>query len=989
MEKIISCNITDENLIDLGIDYKQLNKADFEGIDTSKDILSIEDGEYLSSAAWDYIDLDAHNTVVINSSVGIGKSYLAREIAKKYYMANDEMGVPQYCVIFAAPYKSLVEQYVKDITEDLRNEGFEDVDIPDYNNLLENDFGAYNANKTINNIKNISSKRMHVITVNCLLGNPGENTVEQNFVKRNYLEQIIEISKDEQRKIVIIFDELHDAVHNFKQKLIFSLWRFRTSYTLHKAFILSATFNEASKIVIKYIAELTSKKLQIIETDRIQRTSSLSNLHIHLNRTNNNFYDFDSEEIIEVLNRIITKHDTINILSYSRTLCSDIIRGEYGLEIRKLLLSKYGNRLNICIPEKYHPSRRQRIKKGIPNEVTYSENFEEGKCNIGTIFKTGINIEEENSGYVIILPSKKAIQNSITEQSLGIFTKGIIPLIQSLARVRKKSDIYVLMSYPNSDEYIDMHHGGWLGEDNYMSKLLDIECFKDCFLRNDNFRYLHYDYSKQFDFISKKYHEIKTRLENEIKQAEDFEKEGQRDFLPYLKYPTLDMFILEDGEKYLYNKYAIWGKNLSSYMIWAAFNNQFVNCKLTEVSSSAIKEQIKIDNVQGLIYDVFTTNYNQYFNEIKVCDLELYNNLFRIITSTMDIQVKKEGKEEYVRLQNYMLARHIMAFIQRFIKGNRSMNKKYMKLNETGSTFETEKFSEDDYLLCCIANSLKYDSNNDRLTKDAKDNDLVDAYRDLSEVREQFVNNELLVLQDQYGLYVKNKLEDYQRVPFDEESIQFIVDTMKKIKKDSYYSNFRIFQNTNFDNYNEAIKDVFKELKCAFFNISYTKKVTVNNSDNNSREQRYYIQIKELPINRTGINLLYYWTPYNKEENYENREDYLYSVKYGYHIEPAEIPEDAPLTESELLMMENLENKLSEINIQNREDSSINEEERYENREEYLRVINHEHYIEPAEISEDAPLTESELLTIKNLENIISKINIQNREDSSSNEISI
>ena len=35
---------------------------------------------------------------------------------------------------------------------------------------------------------------------------------------------------------------------------------------LHKNFIISATFSEASKVVIEYLAEPTDRKIQIIES---------------------------------------------------------------------------------------------------------------------------------------------------------------------------------------------------------------------------------------------------------------------------------------------------------------------------------------------------------------------------------------------------------------------------------------------------------------------------------------------------------------------------------------------------------------------------------------------------------------------------------------------------------------------------------------------------------------------------------------------------
>ena len=74
--------------------------------------------------------------------------------------------------------------------------------------------------------------------------------------------------KAQNKKVVFIYDEIHDTIHNFRQELIFNLWKWKN--VIHKNFVISATFNEASKIVIEYLAELTDRKIQIIESERVR-----------------------------------------------------------------------------------------------------------------------------------------------------------------------------------------------------------------------------------------------------------------------------------------------------------------------------------------------------------------------------------------------------------------------------------------------------------------------------------------------------------------------------------------------------------------------------------------------------------------------------------------------------------------------------------------------------------------------------------------------
>jgi len=264
MELNSTVKIKETELLNTPIDYKSLNVTDFnQGLETIKEIVNVPKGKYLTDVVINKIIPGDCNTVVINSSVGQGKSTLAIEIAKRYYERTDSKTKRyRYTVIFAVPYKSLIKQYKEKLIEEI-NKGKKSkilTVIPDYSNLT----GEENQdpeNTILNNPDGASSRRMHVVTTNFLLGNPGDST-DQRFLKREYLNLIIKKNQVQNRKIIIIFDEIHDCIHNFKQDLIYSLWRFKTNNILHKTFILSATFNEASKVVIKYIAELPTYPIE-------------------------------------------------------------------------------------------------------------------------------------------------------------------------------------------------------------------------------------------------------------------------------------------------------------------------------------------------------------------------------------------------------------------------------------------------------------------------------------------------------------------------------------------------------------------------------------------------------------------------------------------------------------------------------------------------------------------------------------------------------
>src|SRR5690606_28552752 len=105
------------------------------------------------------------------------------------------------------------------------------------------------------------NKKVHVVTANTLLGNPGEDSYKNSNIKRIYLNDLIADCEKRGRKVVFIYDEVHDTIPNFKEEYIFNLWKWKN--VIHKNFVISATFTEASFVVIEYLAELTDKQINI------------------------------------------------------------------------------------------------------------------------------------------------------------------------------------------------------------------------------------------------------------------------------------------------------------------------------------------------------------------------------------------------------------------------------------------------------------------------------------------------------------------------------------------------------------------------------------------------------------------------------------------------------------------------------------------------------------------------------------------------------
>ena len=229
------------------------------------------------------IDLTTKETMVINAQVGNGKSFAIIQTIKRFYESKEN----DYLIIVATPFVSLVEQYVKDIETDGK--------IPAEQIF---NYGSLGRSKTP-----YLNKKIHVVTANTLLGNPGEDSYKNSDIKRNYLNNLINNCEKSGRKVVFIYDEVHDTISNFKEEFIFNLWKWKN--VIHKNFIISATFTEASFVVIEYLAELTDKKINVVEFPRIRIESNQSKLFLHYSSSYN--FSNTTPEIVQVIDELITR----------------------------------------------------------------------------------------------------------------------------------------------------------------------------------------------------------------------------------------------------------------------------------------------------------------------------------------------------------------------------------------------------------------------------------------------------------------------------------------------------------------------------------------------------------------------------------------------------------------------------------------------------------------------------------------------------------
>lgn len=562
------------------IEFKEINPSDFPGFivenNNKKIIIEPNKKGFINEVFQNQIDLLHKNTVVVNAAVGHGKSTAIINTIKRYYNNHSE------CVIIVAtPFVSLVEQYYTDIHEKAKIPAS---DIYNYANL--------GRDLTID----YETKRIHIVTVNTLLGNPGEDGFKNSDMKRKYLNEMIKLCKEQNKKVVFVYDEIHDAIQNFKEEFIFNLWKWRD--IILKNYILSATYNEASKIVIEYLAELTDRKIQIIESKRILFPEKQSKLYLHYSPA----YNFKSTtpELVQVVTDLINANKNIDILCYSKTLSKSIIKDTEG--IGKLLKNKFGI-INDCTSELISNQR------AINEEPT--NRYDNDKCNVGTNFKTGVSIHKNHHAFIIVMPPRAS--RLWFRNKDGIFSGGINSVIQAMARQRKKGEIHIIMPKPDWFDYMSLMHAG-IDEEQAFAYGSIYDVIKH-FKKDENLvKYFPLD---RQDYLMLLFY--KEKLYNNVVDEIDHINAIERDGLAGLSFPEYKSFKLNRGEDYIANSFKFFGEDIAAYLTYSAFTNQFVNCRL-----EGITYKTTLFFQQGRIQAGLNEYFNKYFSE------DYYYSIFQV-----------------------------------------------------------------------------------------------------------------------------------------------------------------------------------------------------------------------------------------------------------------------------------------------------------------------------------------------------------------------
>ncbi|RYJ43274.1 DEAD/DEAH box helicase family protein [Flavobacterium beibuense] len=688
-------NLPNSLFEDFPIEFKEINPEDFPLFEVEnnreKIIIEPDNRGYINDTFQEKIDLRHKNTVVVNAAVGQGKSTAIINTIGKYYRNH-----PNTIIIVASPFVSLVEQYCNDIHVK--------AEIPEeqiYN------YGLIGRNSTID----YKQRRIHVITANTLLGNPGEDAFRNSDKKRQYLNGLISHCEENHLEVVFVYDEIHDAIQNFKEEYIFSLWKWKN--VILKNYILSATYNEASKVVIEYLAELTDKKIQIIESKRVVFPEKQSKLYLHYSPA----FSFQSSnpELERLVKDLIDKDKQIDILSFSKKLAKEIINDEEG--IGKLLKDKFGE-LNDCTSELNY---NQRLENAAP-----TNRFDNTMCNVGTNFKTGVSIEKDNHAFIIILPSRSTRMEFANQN--GIFSGGINSIIQALARQRTPGEIHILLPNPDKFVYDSLLRAG-------MSET-QIGAFKqqyDVIMHHDARSKNKVEYFKldsQDELISTFY---QTELYGNVVDEVTYMENKDRDSLAPLRYPPYKLFKLSIGEDYLASYYGFFGKDVSAYLTYCAITNQFVNCKLAEVSYKPTL-YFKEGKIQKRLWFYFKTYFEDY-RQIKRFTTfnHFYNEVRARFFSTFKLILKSENSSDVIKPYHKLFESQLLLFCAKEYFG-----RGYHYWNRNFDITSDIEFSRSTYFLSCIAIAETLKDEEPDYSEEL--NNKIQAYKNLGKLRDKLID---------------------------------------------------------------------------------------------------------------------------------------------------------------------------------------------------------------------------------------------------------
>ena len=579
-EKYILSEISLSDQSQTDIDYFRIKPSYFpKGTRVEKINIQSDKEGYVTSNLLDTVDIEKGDTTIFNIGVGQGKSTAIYQLAKEYTV-----------VIIASPYRTLVKK--------------------DYEYLVghttEEEVLHYDEIGELSESHHFEKVKAHIITVNSLMGNPGNETIDQASEKKEYLKKFRTYLKVSGKRAVIFFDEIHASIQSFDPLYILNirLWKEVT----HKVFISSATFSPTSVVASIHLTYLTStginnaSQVTIFESERKPRKRP-GELYLHVvepqSKTSQTYYE---EILYHLVKSIADEYDGthIDILSNHKAIAQSLEAQGEG-ELQKL------------------------VNTFDPNYVTGSTKlpYQKDRCNIGTSFYTGINIDSADD--VLIFVVGNAVDNRTGDlRPYGIFAGGDLAIVQAFARVRKGGTAHVIL--PLDDHLRE-------NEEVTASKLAKLRALKQL---NEKWRILKREYELRTSHLKNEIQKVRTESVKIIKG----DREG-----PLVFFPDFYSFALNSGDDYLTSHYPSYGKGVTQFILRASFDGHFTNLRLNGAKVYQIpKKEVNItnkipENVEALIEVLPEKEIKSITNKLesKECsDSDAFKTLFTLVKDLVE-----------------------------------------------------------------------------------------------------------------------------------------------------------------------------------------------------------------------------------------------------------------------------------------------------------------------------------------------------------------
>jgi hypothetical protein len=756
-------------------------------------------GEHLkSNLLQTYAQWPEKNTVVLDIPVGRGKSSSCYDLIQRY--SKDERNV----VLVLSPFRKLVKKDYDEINGKRKISAF------NYESLRD-----IPADELSDFIGEAVTNRVHIMTVNCLLGNPGEDAFDQSSDKREYLKALYNRCQRMKKRVILFFDEIHEAIYNFEPQFVPNLYKWKP--LVDKCFVSSATFTAASYPVIKFIALLTDRHITVASLDRTKLDpKKMSRLHLHIVAEE---YSGKNLRPLQYLKGILrsSKGKQVNILTGTKSLAD-------------ALMAKKDSRGNDNpFYEHLEPFSFNLVTPDTKRDYDPIGN------NIGTTFKTGVNIEnnpdKKGNVYIIIMP---VVKQSSPET---IFSDGIPSIIQSIGRLRSGGKIHLFMYEPThliepNPDAIQRYAGeeerkGYL----YLSAYKPLkERLPEWFTANKSIAY----YDDQYRSIETLKKEYDRYLKGSVNEVIELMEQGGIGY----QYPTFEEYLMNKGQRLLVRNDPRYGSDLSSFVLWAALNNQFCNALLHDITYTAkpkreilLNKETAIDTFSGLLSQDVKTSISR---------LSLSHAIPVLIE---DLTHDSEGAElTYL----YNERQYSMAKLKALPFVIQQLVSLYVNLRSNGAVKELSKA---DYILAC---SLQAGT----LPADMRITNRVKSYAMLNKQRMQFVRMiERMMVENDKGEKLIHRKAYESLLDF---RIDAIIKTVQSLKEtDSLIAN-SIYpflpRLSNISDTSRKKEAIYKEFEKCFTNV------TSKNKTYNAEKDMYYLidgQVERtLPEEVMKLNLL-------------------------------------------------------------------------------------------------------------------------------------